>query len=515
MPTTTSEIRVAFRGGGGGTGELTWGQMRVWRTSRLTGRTMNLAVFMRMPAGTPLSEMADLLRFLVVRHPALRTRLEFGAGRTGADHPRQVVAESGDVPLEILDIHDDATDAEVFAEADVLRARYERTWFDYEHDFPVRMGVIRRAGSVAYMVVGYSHVMIDGAGILAMVADLPNLDKATGEATAAAPDFSPLSLAETQGSETGKRQTDKCLRYWAGQIDRLPDWQVAQRGASAVSGAGSAAGLPAASAGASRAGSPAGPAASPENAEPRYWQLIGFSPALELGLRMIAERTGLDSTYVLLAAYSVAVSRVWGRTPNAVQIVVSNRFRPGLADAATQLSQHGICVVDAADATFDEVVRRAFRATTNASKHGYYDTVALDDLLEQTEAELGRPLDLDWHLNDRRAMFGTEEADAKLVGVDVRAAILEAVKHTKLLWHRKLPTSDGTLFLHVDARRTEKVLDHLAATVPWPAAYPQVWVDTHHFAPDDVVAFVLELEGVVVEAATNAEARTGVTKAEG
>lgn len=217
MPTTTSEIRVAFRGEGGGAGELTWGQMRVWRKTRLTGRTMNLVVFMRMP-GTPLAEMVNLLRFLVGRNPALRTRLEFGAGRTGADHPRQVVAESGDVPLQIFDIPDDATDAEVFEEADAVRARYERTWFDYEHEFPVRMGVIRRAGVVGYMVVAYSHVMIDGAGILAMVDDLAHLDKATGMSTAAAPGFSPLALAETQGSATGRRQTDKCLRYWAGPV---------------------------------------------------------------------------------------------------------------------------------------------------------------------------------------------------------------------------------------------------------------------------------------------------------
>ena len=84
MPITkTSELRVAFQGDGGGTGELTWGQMRVWRKARDTGRTMNLVVFMRMPPGTPLSEMIDLLRFLVVRHPALRTRLEFGPGPTG------------------------------------------------------------------------------------------------------------------------------------------------------------------------------------------------------------------------------------------------------------------------------------------------------------------------------------------------------------------------------------------------------------------------------------------------
>lgn len=488
MPiTTTSELRVAFQGTGGGSGELTWGQMRVWRKTRATGRTMNLVVFMRM-SGVPLSEMIDLLRFLVVRNAALRTRLELGPGRTGPEHPRQAVAESGDVPLQIFDVPGDATDAEVFDAAEVVRAQYERTWFDYEREFPVRMGVIRRAGTVAYMIVGYSHVMLDGAGILAMVADLRNLDKATGEATAPPPPFSALELAATQGSATGLRQAGKCLRYWASQIERLSDWQAAE---------------------------PAGPPALDDagEEEPRYWQLLGFSPALELGSRVVAARTGLDSTYVLLAAFSVATARVLGRTPNAVQIVVSNRFRPGLADAATQLSEHGLCVVDAADATFDEVVRRAFRAANGASKYGYYDTVALDELLERTEAVSGRPLDLDWHLNDRRGMFGTEEADAKLAGVDLVAAIREALPYTRLLWHRKQPTADGTLFLHVDDRRPEEVLDHVAAPVPWPAAYPQVWADTHHFAPEDVMALVRELEAVVVEAALEPAARTGVEAA--
>src|SRR5262249_39654820 len=126
MAVTVTEIPVDFRGESAGTAELTWGQTGVWRTARQTGRTMNLVTAVPLAEGTPLEEMVAVLRFVVSRHPALRTRLRFPGG-----HPWQVVAESGEVPLQIADIGDGDDPAAV---AEELRARYELTWFDYENE---------------------------------------------------------------------------------------------------------------------------------------------------------------------------------------------------------------------------------------------------------------------------------------------------------------------------------------------------------------------------------------------
>src|SRR5207245_736343 len=136
--------------------------------------------------------------------------------------------------------------------------------------------------------------------------------------------------------------------------------------------------------------------------------------------------------------------------------------RPGFADVAAQLSQHGICVVDTANATFNEVVDRAQSAATSASFYGYYDPAQCARLLDETAARLGRPLDISWHLNDRRAMSGSTSADE--AGADdaerydqadadvpIGEALTRLLPRTKLFWDRKLPSFDGTLFIQVDS----------------------------------------------------------------
>src|SRR6266851_9188013 len=180
---TLSEIRVGFHGEGADTGELTWGQLDIWLTMQRTGQAINLSLTVPLPGGTSLAELTGMLRFLVSRHPALRTRLRFSAGPSGDRHPRQAVAASGEVPLHIADIGDGDDPA---AAAEELRSRYELTWFDYENEFPVRMGVIRQSGALVHLVAGCSHVMVDGAGLEFLYRDLKHLDRATGEAAAPA-----------------------------------------------------------------------------------------------------------------------------------------------------------------------------------------------------------------------------------------------------------------------------------------------------------------------------------------
>ena len=487
---TMQEISVSFHGAGAGEGELTWGQMGIWQMMQRSGRTMHLAGAMVLPEATPVEEMAAVLRFVVSRNPALRTRLRFVDGPSGPRHPRQVVAASGELPLQVFDI-DDGADPDAAAEQ--VRLRYELNGFDYENEFPVRMGVIRQSGAAVRLIACYSHMMVDGAGIEALVRDLEHLDRGTGAAAVPAPEFSPLELALGQGEPAGRRQNAKSMRHWAAQLDRLSSWQIDEAGGP---------------------DEPDQPDQPDEPPETRFWQLVGYSPAMEIGLRAVAARTGASNTYVLLAAYAVAAARVLGRNPSLAQIVVNNRFRPGFADAVAQVSQHGICVVDVADATFDEVVHRAWKAATNASLHGYYDTIARDQLLADTAARLGRPLDIDWHLNDRRgmAMFGPRSDESLPSDAELKAAIHEALPHTQMFWNHKQPTSDGTLFIHVDPCLRSFIPDDVYLDEERPAVHLQVWVDTHHFRTARIEAFTREMEAVVVRAAFDAAAPTGVRR---
>jgi hypothetical protein len=474
MAVAVSEIPVDFRGDGAGTAELTWGQLQIWRTACQTGRTMNIVTPVPLPEGTHLADMVALLRFILSRHPALRTRLRFAGGPSGSAHPWQVVAESGEVPLQIADIGD----GDPSAAAEELRSRYELTRFDYENEFPVRMGIVRQSGVLRVMVVGFSHVMVDGAALAALTRDTEHLDRATGGAMPGARGLDPLDLARVQSGPAGRRQTGRCMRYWEAQLGRLTSW---------------------------RNDRPVDPR------EPRFRELAVDSPAMGIGLRAIEARARTSSSYVLLAAYAVAVARVLGRNPSVAQIAVSNRFRPGFADAVLQLSQPGICVVDAAAATFDEVVGRAMTAATTASFFGYYHPVERDRLLDRVADAMSRPVDISWHLNDRRTLLGAQDSGGAPTGREAETALRDALPRTRLYWDRAQPTFDGSLFMQVDAGRGPTISSRRATLDDGlPAVRMEVWTDTHQFALDQVETLVREMEAVVVEAAFDAKVPTGV-----
>jgi hypothetical protein len=127
-----------------------------------------------------------------------------------------------------------------------------------------------------------------------------------------------------------------------------------------------------------------------------------------------------------------------------------------------QVSQYGICAVDTADDTFDEVVVRAQNAAKRASFYGYYDPVECDRMLDETAACRGQSLDISWY------------------------------------WDRKQPTFDGTLYIQADSG--PMLADRQALAEGLPAVYLEVWTDTHHFALAQVEEFVREMEAVVVVA---------------
>jgi len=456
MTSGTSRIPVPFSGEGAGTGELTWGQQGIWLTMGKTGRTMNIGGAMALPAGTPLAEMVAVLRYLVSRHQALRTRLAFGPDGT----PRQVVSASGEATLEVLDLAAGEDPDEV---AEALRVRYESVPFDHPVEWPIRMGVVRRSGELTHLVVQYCHLSVDGFGIEAAVRDLSSMDKSTATTTAPVAGHTPLELARRQQSPAGQRQSEKSLRYWEQLLRALPAQRFGESG---------------------------------DRREPRFWELVCRSRAMHLAMRLIADRTRSDPGHVLLAAYAVALARVTGRSPSVAQVLVNNRFRPGCAESVSHLTQPGLCVIDVADATFDEVVGRAWKAATGAYLHGYYDTYAHQALLARVARERGEELDISCFVNDRRGPAAITDEPLP-TPEDVTAARALTTVH----WGRRLPTYDGSFYLHVD---------------PVPGAVElAVWADTHRLSPAEIEACGRELESVTVEAALDPAAPTGVTAATG
>jgi len=106
------------------------------------------------------------------------------------------------------------------------------------------------------------------------------------------------------------------------------------------------------------------------------------SPVTWAALRTLTARHRASTATVLLAGYAVALAGVTGRIPSDVQVLVSNRFRPGLTESASTLSQAGVCLVGVAGVGFGEVIKRAWQASTNAYKYAYYDSARRDELIE-------------------------------------------------------------------------------------------------------------------------------------
>src|SRR5687767_1565080 len=119
MVVATERIMVPFAGEGAGAGALTWAQQGVHWVIERTGRTLNIGGVVPLPEGTPVTQLAHELSFIVSRHPSLRTRYHFPADAP----PWQVVEAAGEIPLEIFDVADDA-DPAAAAEAVRLQSEY-------------------------------------------------------------------------------------------------------------------------------------------------------------------------------------------------------------------------------------------------------------------------------------------------------------------------------------------------------------------------------------------------------
>jgi hypothetical protein len=430
----------------------------LWTIER-TGRTLNIGGTTPLPPGTPIDEVVEILRFTVGRHQSLRTRY-----RTTPDGTvQQVVSDSGEIPVEIVDVADGADPDEV---AEALRARYENTPFEYAEEWPVRTGVVCRDGVPTHAVVMYCHLAVDGGGIEAMLRDLANLDRATGRVLGPpAPAVQPLELAAHQASPSGRRQSEHALRHWERQLRSIP--------ARTLGGSG-------------------------DRRTPRFWCLHFRSPAMRQALYAVATRHHLQTGHLLLATHAIALARVTGSPVSVAQVLVNNRFRPGLADSVSQLTQVGLCAIEVADSTFDEVAVRAYRSAMSAYKNGYYSTVDHQALIARVNQERGEDVDIWCFVNDLRGQFGEAKVEPSGDGAGITPdALRAALALSEFEWGAKQDQYDGTLYLHIHETRT------------WIGA--EIWADTHRLSPADIQAYARGLEAVLVEAALDPAASTGVT----
>jgi hypothetical protein len=434
---------VPFTGVGSGVETLTWGQEHIWQSMAAAGSSLAMTATRPLADGVTVDDLAEELRFYVTRFQAMRTLVRFdGDGRA-----RQVVAGSGELAIEIVDVEADADPA---AAADEVVRRHDDTIFDYEHEWPVRMVLLRRRGRPTHMVMTLSHHVADGAAAMVMYEDWVGRDPATGRPRGPVAAIEPLDLVRRQREPAALRQSEAALRYWEGLLTDIP---------------------------ASRFGEPT------LDGGHRFWRLIFTSPALHLALVAAAARFAADPQSTLMATYAVALARVTGRNPIVAQLLVGNRFRLDLTRHVGPLIQPGLCVLDVADIPFAEAIARARRRALTAHKYAYFDRIRMNDLIARVNERRGETVDLGCIYNDRRGLPATVPAGPP----PTEASVREALADTSLLWEKRLDGFNEKLMMNFNvAPDTVSV---------------QVTVDTGHVTPPVLTAFLRELETVAIEAA--------------
>jgi hypothetical protein len=245
--------------------------------------------------------------------------------------------------------------------------------------------------------------------------------------------------------------------------------------------------------------------------KPRFWQVTCESQAGYQAAMVLAARLGLSTSPVLLAAFAVALTPLTvleSGQPVVVQLVVSNRFRPGFAGSVSQVAQSAPCLIEAAGAPFAEVAVRTWKSALLAYKHAYYDPAGKDEVTERIAAERGAEPDLSVFFNDRRVR-GRELADAVSGNGDDAPGGLpprpDELARTTLTWGEPYDVPEQKVFLSI---------------VDMPGTLCcELRADTHFVTPADMAGLLRRIESVLVDAALRegdgADGGTGAVAATG
>jgi condensation domain-containing protein len=435
-------IMVAFAGQGAGAGALSWGQVGLWDAMRRQRSWLPIGAVTSLPPGTSVADMVEELRFMMGRFPTLRTRLRFEP-----DEVMQVVSATGEVPLDVVDAPAGANPSEV---ADQILRYYSETDYDALGDWPIRVAVIRHRGALVHRVVVLCHLATDAFGASIMASEVA--ERRAGEPATAT---GPLDQARWQGSPAGQRQNSAGLRY----CERVLRTASARR--------------------------------FPEPAEkpsPRYWFGMFSSPALYMAVRAIADRAQQDPATVLLAMFAIAHVRVTRLDPMMTMVLVNNRFRPGLSDTVSPIT-NAVPFAISASGSVDEVVAQTRGRTMAAYKHGYYDPLQFNRLVGRLSRERGEEIDTACYYNDRRMAHRELPAGQPPSAGELAAAL----SRTSFEWKLKQDKEAYEhFFLHV-----EDVPDAIVMSMT---------IDTHQVSPADVEAILRGMEQVAVPAMTNPQA---------
>jgi hypothetical protein len=391
---TSRTLEIGFSAGSSGTAAATWGQHAIWDVVRTLGSDAaryNVSVCAPVTPGLPESLVLDSVRQLFGLHDSLRTRL------VCADDGRleQTVDPAGAVPVVVRE----CAAGEVAREGDALLAELAAQPFDCAREWPMRVGLVETAGLVRHIAFSLSHTAVDAWGLRRMALNLTSI--AQGESADAVrqrvPALQPLDEAAFQASDRGRRQDATSRGYWAKKLRQGPRRLF--------------------------------PTLPDETSGLLFPNAVLNSPALAMAVEHVAARHQVSSSSVLLAAASAMTCRLSGSPDAMLQIVVNNRFLPGLANSVSTLAQEGLFHLTGVDRPFADLVRRANLTSFATYRGSYYDKRLLDRDIARLVDEDGAVCDHSCFFNDARNVIPLQTD-----GGAPRVSLTRARSRTTLSW---------------------------------------------------------------------------------
>ncbi|MGW4891844.1 condensation domain-containing protein [Kitasatospora sp. NPDC004240] len=446
--TTSTELEIALASGRSGAGPATWGQQAIWDTVSGLGPAdaprYNIVTAVPLEPGVPIPALLEGLRQLLMLHDGLRTRLRADdAGRL-----EQVVDAGGRLAVAVRRCADDP--AEVAEAGRRLRDELAGQPFDVSEQWPIRAGFVEVAGLARHFTLALSHTAVDGFGMRCLVNNLTALvlGESAASLTRLRPSLQPLEEAAFQVSERGQRRDARARQHWRRKLRLAPE----------------------------RLFPPAGPAAPFPNA-------VLDSPALARAVPLVSAGLRVSTPSVLLGAAAAMSARLSGGSEAVMQVVVNNRFLPGLEHAVSVVAGDALFHLPDADGEFTEVLRRSHASSLAAYSHAYFNR----RLLDQDVAELtgqGPLADRSCILNDTLDLAPT----TRTAGPAGEEPLKRALERTTLRWPVEFEPRRGLSFA-LDAARTPGSLE-LAMTA-----------DGSVLPRADVERFLRGMEELVVTAA--------------
>ncbi|MFC4033187.1 condensation domain-containing protein [Streptomyces polygonati] len=403
----SEELCLDVSGGRSGQGPATWGQQAIWDAVSVLGDDApryNVSVGFELPAGRPRAAVLEALTRAARLHESLRTRLL----PDGAGGLTQVLDAAGRFPVTVRGCEREDTEragGQLLGELAALP-------FDCAGQWPLRIGLVEADGLVRYYAMALSHTAADGGGLRRLARDVVMLlDGVSPERLRELfPATQPLDQAAYQHSERGRKRDAASRKYWCAKLSEGPRGLFPPRGERVR--------------------------------DALFPNAVLHSPALLRAVDHVAAVRGVSGSSVLLAAAARQISLL-GRAPEQLlQVVVNNRFLPGMSQTITTLAQEGLFHLRTVDEDFGDLVRRVHMSALGAYRYASYDKRLLDRDIEELRGRLPDLADHSCFFNDTREpeLFRPPAGDTEVPPLE-RAAEL-----TTLAWPVEFPPRKNLSF---------------------------------------------------------------------